>query len=105
MRRKIALSLACAIVLASAASGPRAPSEAGDQLSAADMNAFPFPPGEHAALVKETCTECHSANLVTERTFDRASAERYYKLMVSNDADTEVARNVIEYLSTVLSDD
>ena len=95
MQRKIALGLAF-VFLASQA--------AGQELSDADRNAQPFPPGEHAALVKETCTECHSANLVTDKTFDRASAERYYKLMVSEDISTDDAQKIIEYLSTTLND-
>ena len=97
MQRKIALGLAF-VFLASQAAGQQA------ELSDADMNAQPFPPGEHAALVKETCTECHSANLVTDKTFDRASAERYYKLMVSEDISTDDAQKIIEYLSTTLND-
>ncbi len=61
----------------------------------------PFPPGENAALVKKTCTECHSANVVISTQFDEALARRQYKLFVG-DPDSEEARKVIKYLTTVL---
>ncbi len=61
----------------------------------------PFPPGENAALVKKTCTECHSANVVLSTQFDEALARRQYKLFVG-DPDSEEGQKVIKYLTTVL---
>ncbi len=61
----------------------------------------PFPSGENAALVKKTCTECHSANIVLSTQFDEALARRQYKLFVG-DPDSEEGQKVIKYLTTVL---
>lgn len=73
-----------------------------EELSEADMNASPFPPGPHAAVVKQVCTECHMAQMVLDRKFTPDEAVRYYKVMVSSDIETEQAKQVIEYLSTTL---
>ena len=61
----------------------------------------PFPPGENAALVKKTCTECHAANVVLSAQFDQALARKQYKLFVG-DPDSEDGQKVIKYLTTVL---
>jgi hypothetical protein len=61
----------------------------------------PFPPGENAALVKKTCTECHAADVVLSTQFDEALARKQYKLFVG-DPDSEDGQKVIKYLTTVL---
>jgi hypothetical protein len=61
----------------------------------------PFPPGENAALVKKTCTECHAATIVVSTQFTEALARRQYKLFVG-DPDSEDGQKVIKYLTTVL---
>lgn len=63
--------------------------------------AYPFPPGKNAKLVKQVCTACHSAEMVYLRTFDEKSARKYYDLMVG-DPDSEQGKKLIEYLTTVL---
>ncbi|NDU93101.1 MAG: hypothetical protein G3I10_10965 [Ferrovum sp.] len=70
-------------------------------LLAAANDFAPFPPGENAALVKKTCTECHAANVVLSKQFDEALARRQYKLFVG-DPDSEEGQKVIKYLTTVL---
>ncbi len=61
----------------------------------------PFPPGENAALVKKTCTECHGAGIILSTQFDEKLARRQYKLFVG-DPDSEDGQKVIQYLTTVL---
>lgn len=61
----------------------------------------PFPPGENAALVKKTCTECHAANVVLSAQFDETLARKQYKLFVG-DPDSEEGQKVVKYLTTVL---
>ncbi len=71
-------------------------------LDVADTKAFPFPAGEHAALTKQICAECHEASLVVRKRYDRASAQRYYKLMTGDDPGSENGQKVIQYLTTIL---
>jgi hypothetical protein len=61
----------------------------------------PFPPGDNAALVKKTCTECHGAGIIMSTQFDEKLARRQYKLFVG-DPDSEDGQKVIKYLTTVL---
>ncbi len=61
----------------------------------------PFPPGENATLAKKTCTECHAANVVISTQYDQDLARKQYKKYVG-DPDSEDARKVINYLTTVL---
>ena len=63
--------------------------------------AYPFPPGKNAKLVKQVCTGCHAAEMVYLRTFDEQSARKYYEVMVG-DPDSEQGKKIIEYLTTVL---
>ena len=63
--------------------------------------AYPFPPGKNAKLVKQVCTGCHAAEMVYMRTFDEQSARKYYEIMVG-DPDSEQGKKIIEYLTTVL---
>lgn len=103
MTRAKALS-AAAIALLLAVSGAAFAQDAAPagELSEADMNASPFPPGPHAAVVKKVCTECHMAQVILDRKFTPDEAVRYYKVMVSSDIETEQAKQIIEYLSTTL---
>lgn len=71
-------------------------------LDEADTQAFPFPPGEGAALVKSVCASCHEAGFALSLRYDQATAERYYRIMVSENLDTDEARTIIRYLTTVL---
>ena len=63
--------------------------------------AYPFPPGKNAKLVRQVCTGCHAAEMVYLRTFDEKSARKYYEIMVG-DPDSEQGKKIIEYLTTVL---
>jgi mono/diheme cytochrome c family protein len=69
--------------------------------ASADEDFAPFPPGENAALVKKTCTECHGANVVLSAQFDEKLARKQYKLFVG-DPDSEDGKKVVKYLTTVL---
>jgi hypothetical protein len=71
-------------------------------IDTADTKAFPFPAGEHAALTKQVCAECHEASIVVRKRYDKASAQRYYKLMTGDDPASENGQRVIQYLTTVL---
>lgn len=73
-------------------------------LSPEDENAHPYPPGEHAGLVKRVCSGCHDSTLVTDRRYDTKTATAYYRNMVG-DPNTEEARLVLKYLTTVLGDE
>jgi hypothetical protein len=64
-----------------------------------------FPPGGGVALTQKICTRCHGANLILSKIFDAASAERYWRTMVGTDPNSDEARKVITYLSTVLGED
>jgi hypothetical protein len=71
----------------------------------ADDSSSPFPAGDGAALTRQICTRCHSASLITAKSFDLPSAERYWRTMVGTDPNSEEALTVIRYLSTVLASD
>jgi hypothetical protein len=62
----------------------------------------PFPAGDGAALTRQVCTRCHSASLITAKSFDVPSAERYWRTMVGTDPTSDEARIVIGYLATTL---
>src|SRR3712207_7048518 len=59
---------------------------------------YPFPPGQGAALTREVCTSCHSANTVVRHQYDAAEARRLYRLMIG-DPENDRARQIIDYLS------
>ena len=64
----------------------------------------PFPPGPNAFLVKQTCSQCHSPNVVLTQTFNEASARKIYQKMLGESPTTERGRKVVAYLSTVLAE-
>jgi hypothetical protein len=64
----------------------------------------PFPPGPNVLLVKRTCSQCHTPNLVVTLTFDVDSARKIYQKMLGESPDTERGKKVVEYLSTALGD-
>ena len=64
----------------------------------------PFPPGPNALLVKQTCSQCHSPNVVVTQTFSEESARKVYKKMMGESPDTERGKKVVEYLATVLGE-
>ena len=66
---------------------------------------FPFKPGPNAMLVKQTCSECHSPNVVVTQTFSLESARKIYKKMLGESPDTERGKKIVEYLSTVLGEE
>ena len=74
---------------------------------AAAQDTSPFPPGENAALVKQICSGCHDGRLVVSKQYDDQSARRYWRVMMGTDPESDDARKVIAYLTTVLgvSDD
>jgi hypothetical protein len=39
----------------------------------------PFPPGKNAMLVKQTCSQCHTPNVVLDQTFDEKTAGKIYR--------------------------
>lgn len=72
------------------------------ELSEEDRNADPFPPGLHAGLTKQVCTECHPARLMLDIRYTQEEAEDYYFNMVSEDLESEQAQKIIYYLTTTL---
>ena len=97
MTRGTALAAATWLAAGISAAAAPPPDEDEDRL-------YPFPPGEHAALTRQTCSACHDGSLVANRRYDAESARRYFRLMVG-DPDSELGRKVIAYLTTVLGED
>ena len=64
----------------------------------------PFPPGPNALLVKQTCSQCHSPNVVITRTFTKLSARKMYQKMMGESPDTERGQKIVDYLYTVMGD-
>jgi hypothetical protein len=64
----------------------------------------PFPPGPHAMLVKQTCSQCHSPNMIVTQTFDEKSARKIYQKMMGESPDTERGKKIVEYLTTALGE-
>jgi len=81
---------------APAAAAPAAPAEAGDP--------SPFPPGPNAMLVKQTCSQCHTPNVIVTQTFDEKTARKIYQKMMGESPDTERGKKIVTYLSTVLGE-
>jgi len=70
--------------------------------AAAADDPAPFPRGPNALLVKQTCSQCHSPNVVVTQTFNEESARKTYQKMLGESPDTERGKKIVEYLSTVL---
>jgi mono/diheme cytochrome c family protein len=64
----------------------------------------PFPPGPNAMLVKQTCSQCHTPNVVLNQTFDEKTARKIYQKMLGESPDTERGKKIFEYLSTVMGE-
>lgn len=64
----------------------------------------PFPPGRNAMLVKQTCSQCHTPNVVLTQTFTEKTARKYYQKMLGESPDTERGKKIVEYLSTVMGE-
>ena len=64
----------------------------------------PFPRGPNALLVKQTCSQCHTPNVVVTQTFTEESARKIYRKMMGESPDTERGKKVVEYLSKVLGE-
>jgi len=64
----------------------------------------PFPPGPNAMLVKQTCSKCHSPNVIVTQTFSEKTARKLYQKMMGESPDTERGKKIVEYLSTVLGE-
>jgi nitrate/TMAO reductase-like tetraheme cytochrome c subunit len=56
-------------------------------------------------LVKQTCSQCHTPNVVITQTFTRESARKIYRKMMGESPDTERGVKVVNYLSTVLAEE
>jgi mono/diheme cytochrome c family protein len=64
----------------------------------------PFPPGKNAMLVKQTCSQCHTPNVVLSQTFDEKTARKIYQKMLGESPDTERGKKIVEYLVTYMGD-
>jgi mono/diheme cytochrome c family protein len=64
----------------------------------------PFPPGKNAMLVKKTCSQCHTPNVVMDQTFDEKTARKIYQKMLGESPDTERGKKIVEYLTTYMGD-
>lgn len=64
----------------------------------------PFPPGPNAMLVKQTCSQCHTPNVVLNQTFNEKTARKIYQKMLGESPDTERGKKIVEYLSTVMGE-
>jgi hypothetical protein len=64
----------------------------------------PFPPGPNAMLVKQTCSQCHSPNVVVTQTFNEKTARKIYQKMLGESPDTERGKKIVEYLYTMLGE-
>ena len=64
----------------------------------------PFPRGPNAMLVKQTCSMCHSPNVVVTQTFNEKTARKLYQKMMGESPDTERGKKIVEYLYTVLGE-
>jgi hypothetical protein len=64
----------------------------------------PFPRGPNAMLVKQTCSQCHSPNVIVTRTFDEKTARKIYQKMMGESPDTERGKKIVEYLTTTLGE-
>lgn len=73
-------------------------------VSAADGDPSPFPPGPNAMLVKQTCSACHTPNVIVTQTFSEKTARKIYQKMMGESPDTERGKKIVEYLSTVLGE-
>lgn len=78
-----------------------APQENADELPG---DPSPFPPGRNAMLVKQTCSQCHTPNVVITQTFSEKTARKYYQKMMGESPDTERGKKIVTYLSTVLGE-
>jgi len=98
--KKSILKYAAVAVLALAA-GPA--SQLAFSAEAAD-DPSPFPPGPNAMLVKQTCSQCHTPNVIVTQTFSEKTARKIYQKMMGESPDTERGKKIVEYLSTVLGE-
>jgi mono/diheme cytochrome c family protein len=64
----------------------------------------PFPPGKNAMLVKQTCSQCHTPNVVMSQTFNEKTARKIYQKMLGESADTERGKKIVEYLTTYMGE-
>lgn len=64
----------------------------------------PFPPGPNALLVKQTCSQCHTPNVVLNQTFNEKTARKIYQKMLGESPDTERGKKIVTYLYTVMGE-
>ncbi|HWZ47365.1 MAG TPA: hypothetical protein VNX00_04000, partial [Herbaspirillum sp.] len=64
----------------------------------------PFPPGPNVMLVKQTCSQCHTPNVIVTQTFSEKTARKLYQKMMGESPDTERGKKIVEYLSTALGE-
>jgi nitrate/TMAO reductase-like tetraheme cytochrome c subunit len=55
-------------------------------------------------LVKQTCSQCHTPNVVMSQTFNEKTARKIYQKMLGESADTERGKKIVEYLTTYMGD-
>lgn len=70
----------------------------------ANNDPSPFPPGPNAMLVKQTCSQCHTPNVVLSQTFNEKTARKIYQKMLGESPDTERGKKIVTYLSTVMGE-
>jgi hypothetical protein len=56
----------------------------------------PFPAGKNAILVKKTCEQCHTPNVILDHIFDEKTARRNYQKMLGESPDTERGKKIVE---------
>jgi cytochrome c5 len=111
MSKRFKLS-ACAGVLALAAgfaaqavqAQDAKPTAAAAQKADESGDPSPFPPGPNAMLVKQTCSQCHTPNVVLSQTFNEKTARKIYQKMLGESPDTERGKKIVQYLSTVMGE-
>jgi mono/diheme cytochrome c family protein len=64
----------------------------------------PFPQGKNAMLVKQTCSQCHTPNVVMAQTFNEKTARKIYQKMLGESPDTERGKKIVEYLTTYMGE-
>jgi mono/diheme cytochrome c family protein len=109
MMSKRLTTTACAGLLALAAGFATQTVQAQDPKPAAQKvdesgDPSPFPPGPNAMLVKQTCSQCHTPNVVLSQTFNEKTARKIYQKMLGESPDTERGKKIVEYLSTVMGE-
>lgn len=100
----LVLAALAAVPVSQAVFGADAPKPAPAAAVDESGDPSPFPPGPNAMLVKQTCSQCHTPNVIVTQTFDEKTARRLYQKMMGESPDTERGKKIVTYLSTVLGE-